>query len=850
MIGVVVVSHSRALARAARDLAQEMSPGGSSPVVELASGLDERTTGTDAALVAEVVAAVDTATGGDGVLVLVDLGSAVLSAEMALELLDPAVAARVRVSPAPLVEGLLAAVVAAGTGADLSTVAREAERGLAAKVEHLQAESRGDRPAREAEEPAASEDTRPWVSRELAVLGEHGLHARPAARLVTLVGEAEPVAEVRLTNATTGRGPVDARSLSAVATLGARQGHVLLAEARGAGAEKVLADLEELAASAFGDDVGPVEPLAEVELPVPAAVSSEPGVAGSSLEAAIGPVIIGERLLDPGPGPGGGQGPDTGESSSADPEERVRQLDRAVTQATLRLAALEEHARRHLGYGEAEVFAAHAILLRDPGLQADVRSRIRGGASAAAAWCGGVERVAARFDALPDSYQRERAQDVRSVGDRVVRILLGQDEPESLGEGVLVVDELDPGLAISLDAHAIRGVLTRRGGGLGHGVLIARARGVPVLTGVGDRADVPPGTLVAFDARSGRVDVDPPPEVRTAFEAMLERRREHRERALADTHLPVTTRDGLRITVKANVSSLAVARLGAGLGAEGSGLVRTEAVFARARTAPTVAQQVEVYSAIAAAYHPHPVTIRTWDVGGDKPLSFLPSRPETNPFLGERGIRAFRDDLRVLSDQLEAICRVAQEHRVNVLFPMVTCIDDVDWARARLAEAATRAGLPGLPARLGVGIMVEVPAVAVRLGRVAQGLDLISIGSNDLSQYTLAAERGNPRVGRWSDPLDPSVLQLIRFICERAPEGVVVSLCGEMAAEPEVARLLVGLGVRELSSTAVAVPSVKAILRETSLEAMRELAAAALAARDADAVRELLQQQIGTLPRP
>lgn len=843
MIGVVVVSHSRALARAVRDLALEMSPDGTGPVVELASGLDEHTTGTDAALVAEVISAVDTTTGGEGVLVLVDLGSAILSAEMALELLEPAVAARVRVSPAPLVEGLLAAVVAAGTGADLNTCAREAERGLTAKVGHLQTAAVDDPPASQDGEPTESGDTRAWASCELAVIGEHGLHARPAARLVTVVGQAEPGTEVRLTNATIGRGPVDARSLSAVATLGAQQGQVLLAEARGTGAEQVLSTLENLAASAFGDDAGPVEPLAEVELPVPAAVSSEPGVAGSGLEAAIGPVILGERIFGPGPGQGGGNGTgqENGGAPPVDPEGQIRQLEHAVVQATDRLAALEEHARRHLGYGEAEVFSAHAILLRDPGLHADVRARIYRGDTAAAAWCGAVETVAARFDALPDSYQRERAQDVRSVGDRVVRVLLDHDEPESLGEGVLVVDELDPGLAISLDAHAVQGVLTRRGGGLGHGVLIARARGVPVLTGVGSRADVPPGTLVAFDVRSGRVDVDPPPEVQTAFEAMLERRREHRERALADTHLPVTTRDGLRITVKANVSSLAVARLGAGLGAEGSGLVRTEAVFARARTAPTVEQQVAVYSAIAAAYHPHPVTIRTWDVGGDKPLEFLRSRPETNPFLGERGIRAFREDPSVLIDQLEAICRVAQEHRVNVIFPMISCVDDVDWAKEQLAEAAGRVGLAGLPARLGVGIMVEVPAVAVRLGRLAQGLDVISIGSNDLSQYTLAAERGNPRLGRWSDPLDPAVLQLIRFICERAPEGVVVGLCGEMAADPDIARLLVGLGVRELSSTAAAVPAVKAALRETSLEELRDLAAGALAARDAGAVRELLR---------
>lgn len=837
MIGVVVVSHSRALARAARDLALEMSAAGSAPAVALAAGLDESTTGTDATVVAETITAVDAANGGDGVLVLVDLGSAVLSAEMSLEMVAPEVAARVRVSPAPLVEGLLAAVVSAGAGADLATCAQEAERGLVAKREHL-----GAGPPRGAGsgtpghgapgEPEDDEDDPggAWQSVELAVLGAHGLHARPAARVVALVAGAGPETDVQLSNLSSRRGPVDARSLSAVATLAAEQGHVLLAEARGEHAAQVLGGLEALASTGFGDLVGPVEPMAEVELPVPAAVSTEPGIAGSGLEAAIGPAVFAQTVPRPAE-----------EDRAVDPEREQQVLRAAVHEALDRLAALEEHARRHLGFGEAEVFAAHSILLRDPGLRGDVARRIREGASAASAWQSGIEQVASRFDALPDSYQRERAQDVRSIGQRVARILLGLEEPESLGEGVLVVDDLDPSLAISLDADAVRGVLTRDGGGLGHGVLIARARGVPVLTGVGARADVPLGTVLAFDARSGRVEVDPPPEVQTAFEAMLDRRREQRERALADTHLPVTTQDGLRITVKANASSLATARLGAGLGAEGSGLVRTEAVFAQWRTAPSVEQQQEVYAAIATAYRPHPVTIRTWDMGADKPLRFVTSRPETNPFLGERGIRAFREDPAVLTDQLEAICLVAQEHRVNVLFPMITSVDDVEWARQRLVEAAARAGLPGLPRRLGVGIMVEVPAVAVRLGRLAQGLDLISIGSNDLSQYTLAAERGNPRLGHWSDPLDPAVLQLIRFICDRAPEGVVVSLCGEMAADPDVARLLVGLGVRELSSTPAAVPAVKACLRESTLAELRDLAAGALAARDAAAVRELLR---------
>lgn len=826
MISLVVVSHSRTLGEAVRALATQMAHGEDGPSVEVAAGLGEDTLGTDAVAVAEALTRADEASGGDGVLVLVDLGSAVLAAEMALELVGPEVASRVRVSAAPLVEGLVVAVVTAAGGRDLESCAREAEMALGSKRELLAQDERMSAPDGDAEP-----DGRCWERTELSVVGEHGLHARPAARVVATVAEFPDETALRLTNRTSGRGPVDGRSMTAVATLDAQRGHLLLAEATGPGATELLEALQELAADGFGDlHPGPEELVQVIELPVPPVVSPEPGVAGSGLEAAIGPAVIGDAVLAVADRPAG------------PPEEEQRVLDAAVGTALEKLADLEEHTRRHLGEAEAEVFAAHAIMLRDPELQGEVTRRIHDGASAGAAWSAAVAAVAQRFAELPDEYQRVRALDVRSLGDRVQRVLQGVEDPGVRGRGVLVVDELDPGLAISLDADAVLGVLTRSGGRLGHGVLIARSRGVPVLTDVGAAVDVPEGTVLAFDARTRWLEVDPSQEVREAFEAMLEDRRALRETALADAYLPAATRDGTRVRVKANVSSLSVARLGAGLGAEGSGLVRTEAVFSHWGQAPDVEEQVEAYRAIAAAYHPHPVTIRTWDVGGDKPLRFVRSEPESNPFLGLRGLRAFRADPSLLLDQLEAICRVAQDHQVNVIFPMVTTSDDVDWARARLDEAAARAGLSGLPEGLGVGIMVEVPAVAVRLGELAQGLDLVSIGSNDLSQYVLAAERGNPRVAPWSDPLEPAVLRLVREVCEQVPAGVMVSLCGEMAADPDVAALLVGLGVRELSSTASAVPLVKARLRTTSLADLTDLAEAALAARDADEVHRLVGQ--------
>ena len=825
MISLVVVSHSRGLARAAVELAREMVDG-AGPHLEVAAGLDEGTSGTDATAVAEALTRADEAAAGDGVLVLVDLGSAVLSAEMALELVEPEVAGRVLVSSAPLVEGLVAATAAAAAGRDLHGCAREALGAQRAKCEHL-----GDGGPDEAEAvqdgaPALDPSGPPVRSVELPVLAEHGLHARPAARLVARVGQVAPGTTVLVRNRTSGRGPVDGLSLSAVATLDARQGHVLVAEAQGPRAEEVIASLVALAAQGFGD-LPPAEPLAD-DLPVLVMPPGASGADGSGLEAAVGPAVRLDTLPDPDTLP------------TEDPATEEHRLAGALDRAHARLGELAERARAELGRGEAEVFTAQATLLRDPEVAAEATDAVRDGASAAAAWWDAVDRAAARFEELDDPYQRERALDVRSVGERVLRELLGLDEPEVVGEGVLVVDELDPGLALALDAARVSGVLTRRGGATGHGVLVATARGIPVLTGVGEQADVPDGTVVAFDARSGRLEVDPSPELRVRFEAMVAGRRAEREAALRDAHVPALTTDHVRVRVKANVASLAVARAGAGQGADGAGLVRTEAVFARWRQAPTVEQQVEVYAALAQVFDPHDITIRTWDAGADKPLAFVPAEEELNPFLGARGLRAFARDAGLLLDQLEAVCRVAVEHPVRVLFPMVTTVGDVRAARDLLDRAARRAGLPGTPPELQVGVMVEVPAAALRISALAEGLDFVSVGSNDLAQFVLAAERGNPALAAWADPLEPAVLQLVRHVADHVPVGVGVSLCGAVASDPDLAGLLVGLGVDELSATAAAVPMVKRALRSASAAHFRALADRALEAPDAAAVRELV----------
>jgi phosphocarrier protein FPr len=518
------------------------------------------------------------------------------------------------------------------------------------------------------------------------------------------------------------------------------------------------------------------------------------------LDVAIGPAV---RV---------GSGVDLSGYVAGDNE--LERLGRALETAGDQLRDLRDNTPEH-----GDIFVAHLALLGDQKVLDDVRASISGGASAPAAWQQVYDDLATTFEGLDDAYQRERAQDVRAVRDRVLRILVGASE-EARAEGILVVPERDGATAATLDAARIAGIAVRAAGTTGHGVIVARSRGIPLITGIGE-VDVRPGATIAFDARTGSFQVAPDEE---QVRATIAERQEERERAVAQADEHAITRDGRTIDVLVNVGVVQDAI--DARGADGSGLVRTEVLFGDRRTAPTVDEQVEAFHAIARALGNKPITIRTWDIGGDKPLPFLLQAKEANPFLGERGLRVFRRRPELLRDQLEAIRRVATETPVHVMFPMVTTAEEVAWA---LEELGPRDGLE-------VGIMVEVPAAALRVATLAKDLDFVSIGTNDLTQYTTAADRTNTAVASLADGLDPAVLQLIDHVTRNA--GVRVAVCGGLASDPQAAVLLAALGVTELSAVGPQVPLVKARLRQSDLSQVDT--AAVLKAGDADQVRGLL----------
>src|SRR3954452_17999469 len=810
-VGIVVVSHSRALANAAVSLAAEMLHG-QQPHIAVAAGLDDTTFGTDAMQIKTAIEQVDSPA---GVVVLMDLGSAVLSAELALDLLGNGSADRVLLCPAPIVEGLVVATVAAAGGATREEVAAEATAALLGKTAHLAPSA----PTVSTHDDAES----PTETATFTVANAHGLHARPAARLVAEGRRLDPT--VTLRNVTTGSAAIPAGSLSRVATLGAMQGHLVEVAASGRQAKLAIDHLVSLAGRQF-DETAP-SPDGIAAPPVAGAIA-DGGPLGASPGIGIGPA----RLLTQA-------APAVDQTPAGPPTAEWRRLIEAVADVRRRVERTRAAAARDIGPGDAEIFDAHLMLLADPELLNAAKDRVAEGASAGAAWMASVRDVEAQWLALPDPYLRGRAADLRALANDVVLSLAGSHDFAFVVDSVLVAQDLTPAQAAALEPDRVRGVLLAGGSPTSHASILIRSLGIPAVVSAGAAVlDLADGTPVVVDGMTGCVVVDPTLEQLAGYEREARTLAERRAHDAVDATRPALSADGVPIEVAANLGSVADAVSAARVGADSAGLIRTEFLFLGRSQPPSVDEQERDYLAMAEAFGGRPITIRTLDVGGDKPLPYVQQAPEANPYLGRRGIRLALARADLFADQLTAICRVARTSPVNVMFPMVTSVDELLRARALLDDVA---GVDGLPSSLRVGIMVEVPATALKVAAFLPYVDFVSIGTNDLTQYTLAAERGNPAVAALADPVDPAVLRLIAEV-GRAAVGrdVTVSVCGEMAADEAAISLLLGMSVTELSVSAHAVAAVKAAVRRLDSRQCARLVERALQASSAAEVRSLV----------
>ncbi|MHB9800991.1 phosphoenolpyruvate--protein phosphotransferase [Pseudomonas sp. MT3] len=673
-----------------------------------------------------------------------------------------------------------------------------------------------------------------WPSVRVPLANPHGLHARPSQVLMLLARDFE--GEIRVRIAEAGSAPVSIRSLSKLLSLGARRGQVLEFFAEPAIAERALAAVRLAVEQGLGEEVEPLpetpEPVVEVvEAQTPAAPE-----AGSRLQAiaaspgiASGPAYLQvERRF---------QFAERGESVEV---ERQR-LDEARTAIS---AEIEVLVARTQVKAIRDIFVTHQALLEDPELTDEVQSRLAEGASAETAWSQVIERVASEQEALRDALLAERAADLRDVGRRVLARLCGvQSVAAPERPYILVMDEVGPSDVARLDRERVAGILTARGGATSHSAIIARALGIPALVGAGATVlALAPETLLLLDGDHGELLVAPGAERLAEAERQRDRRRRRAERAEARRHEPAITRDGHAVEVCANLGDTAGAEAAVALGAEGVGLLRTEFVFMDNPQAPDQATQEAEYRRVLDALGGRPLVARTLDVGGDKPLPYWPIPQEENPYLGVRGVRLTLQHPQIFQTQLRALLRAAAGRPLRIMFPMVGQVEE--WRQARDLTRQLCAQLGG-EHDLQLGIMVEVPSAALLAPVLAREVDFFSVGTNDLTQYTLAIDRGHPTLSAQADGLHPAVLQLIDMTVRAAhAHGKWVGVCGELAADALAVPLLVGLGVDELSVSARSIPLVKARVRGLDLAAARDLARAALTLGSAAEVRERVAQAL------
>jgi phosphocarrier protein FPr len=829
VVGIVIVTHSARLAEGVVELARQMA--GTEVVIEAAGGIDDAVNpiGTDAT---RVMGAIERASGPEGVLVLMDLGSAVLSAELALSMLEPDRAGRVLLCEAPLVEGAVAAAVAARIGAPLSDVAAEARRGLVAKATQLGAAE--EAPAPQAEGPEGDG----WIEMKLVVPNPLGLHARPAARFVQTAASFD--AELLASNLTTNAGPARARSLTDVATLGASQGHELLLRARGPQAHEALAALRALADRNFDEqEPAPVAPAPPTMPPLPpVGVDMQFDGTFRGLAAAPGVAVGQARKLRRGP---------LKAREAGDVASEQKALDAALGRAASELRVARDVVARQAGEEHAFMMDAQLALLADDALLDPARAAIAAGERAEVAWEKAITQAANRFAALDDEYLRARAEDVREIGRRIVGHLAGMGGTISLrGPGILIARELGAAETAELDLSLVKGIAVATGSPTSHSAILARALGVPAVVNAGEALmTVPEEAMLLIDGEAGTLTIHPDDATIAAVEARRAAQEAERAAAREGALQPAVTRDGVAVEVAANIARVEDIDTAMEAGADGVGLFRTEFLYMGRDAAPSEEEQVEAYRTVAAALGGKPLILRTLDAGADKPVPYLAQEPEENPFLGRRGLRLGLANPELLRVQLRAALRVAAEgHPVSIMFPMVATVAEMTAAREHVAAARAEliAGGVDVPDDVAVGAMVEVPSAALTASALATEAAFLSVGTNDLTQYAMAAERGNPSVAELGDAAHPAVLRLIQMTCAGAQaHDRWVGVCGEAAADPDLIAVLVGLGVRELSVAAPRIGEVKGIVRALDTGEAAGLANRALALPDAAAVRSLVR---------
>ncbi len=835
-VGLVIVSHSEKLASGVAELAQQMTQGAITIVA--AGGAGDNVIGTS---VETIQQAIERADGPNGVLVLLDMGSAILSTEMALEMLTDEQRSRVLLSFAPIVEGALAAALDATLGHSLREVKAVAEN--AASKEHL----KSLKPITQEEETTTESESvtqtagilpADALAKQYTLNNPAGLHARPIALVIQTAAKFNALVEIQA-NKRTAR----ATSLLELLSLAARKGDTILIRASGQDAQAVLDALSVLVEANFyeTDEARAVATIPQVKDAATAYTSTQTvdelqGVTASK-GFALGPARlytsqrVDLRVVEPRIIP-----------LTQVASEQTR-LQEAIDATVKELQELVQHLQQQVGKNEAAIFEAQALLLRDPLLLTTASDIIRQQHyDAASAFARAGEQNAAQLESFEDTLVAGRAVDIRDVTSRVVQHLGGQvsshqDFSTLDTRVILIARDLAPSDTAQLRREMVLGICTTQGGPNAHTAILARALGIPAIAGLDEALlqQIRDGDEVGMDAEKGILYLHPTLEIRATLVKRVseqEQRQKKLKAAAQKAHGPLLL-SGQRIHLLANIGSAVEAEAARQWGAEGVGLLRTEFLFASAQTMPSEDEQYTSYAQVFRAFRGEaqragPFVARTLDAGADKPMPalqpYLDTTKEANPALGVRGVRIHLAHPELLEQQFKALLRAAQDEHVElrIMIPMLTTVEELRTVRT-IFERVTTASHITTPVPL--GIMVEVPASVVMAPELATLADFFSIGANDLLQYTLASDRTNTALATLYNPMQPSVLRLIRQVAEAGHNaGKPVAVCGEMASDTRLAPVLVGLGVTELSMTPNALPAVRAILAKHTMSELTELA--------------------------
>jgi phosphocarrier protein FPr len=700
------------------------------------------------------------------------------------------------------------------SAASLDIVRQEALAALMPKQVDL-----GDAAAGQVE--SVAEDEGAYVSYVFVARLKNGLHARPASLFASVASSFHSV--IRVKNASRNKGPESARSVNKLALLGILLGDEVEVRISGEDAEQALGAIRKLAEDNFGEPPATLKTDANVQTKL---LSLAPGMAMGRLyrEGAAAPC---QR------------------TAISDADAEVRRLDSAVERVSVELEAREASLMQNGHVDEAGVFNAQKLILMDEDFLDEVKKAIRTEKlDAAYLYQQKMNKLALEYRKLPGDYLPQRAADINDVASRVRAVLTGQGEPESenFGDIILAVKEAQPSMIVRFE-NRICGILSETGGATSHAAILAKALGIPGISGYRLDESVENGTLVIIDGKNCSVTVDPDARTQADFKKKITGWEEKKKRDVEDSKKNAVTTDGVKIYVRANVGDKRDAKRAAESNAEGIGLLRTEFLFLSRPNAPDEETQTAMLKEILAFFPNAPITIRTLDIGGDKPLVWIEREKEENPFLGVRGIRLCQRERRLFTGQLRAILRAGLGFKIKIMAPMISAVEEVLFCKETLANAHTDLEREGIAHVWPVpfGIMVETPAAAVMADKLAEAVDFFSIGSNDLSQYIMSAERGNNALSELANAHQAAVLRAIKMTAGAALKaGISISVCGEMAGDPPLSQALVGMGITELSMSPSAIGGVKRAITSISRKEAEEKVRRCLSCATLDEVMEVL----------